>query len=94
MKYIIVIAVLLAAGCAQRTPISVTPILNCPQPAALALTPAPPLPPISALSGEDPSAVIGILSEALAQDSRAYGDEAVKREILIDHGVRLCGWTR
>ena len=91
---VIIVAVLVMAACASRPQIDARPLVDCPQPAAGALSPPVPLPDVSSLPGADPSAVVGALSEALILDGKVYDGEVDKRETLIDHGVRLCGWTR
>lgn len=92
---LVVFAVLLSfvVACAP-TPIDVRTNVNCPQPAAEALSAPEPLPQVPPLDGSDPASVIGKLSETLAADVKPYEDEKSKRRALIDHGVRLCGWTR
>lgn len=80
-------------SCAER-PINVMPLVNCSQPTTLSLSPPVSLPQVPRLPGDDPSMVVGILSETAALDAKLYQDEVAKREELIDHGVRLCGWTR
>lgn len=80
-------------SCAER-PIEVNRNVDCPQPASQALSRAEGLKGLPALPGDDPSAVVGILTQALAEDADAYAELEGKFETLVDHGVRLCRWSR
>lgn len=93
-KILAVVTASLVAACARGPSIDVDTNVVCPQPAAAALSPPVPLPRVPDLPGTDPASVVGELSAILALDTDIHGDEVDKRETLIDHGVRLCGWTR
>lgn len=86
-------ATLFLVACADK-PLEVNTNVNCPQPATATLSRPEALPLVPQLPGEEPTLVIGALSETLNEDVRVYGNEVDKRNALIDHGVRFCGWTR
>lgn len=92
VAFIVVLMVAALAACATKPPV-VNAQINCPQPTAEALSSRQPLPRIPVLS-TDPGEAIGALSVVIASDEAAYDTETKKRETLIEHGVRLCGWTR
>ncbi len=84
--------VLFLAGCGSM-PVTVMPLINCPQPSADALAPAVALP-IAPMLSSDPSETIHVLSDIIATDTSVYVGEVSKRQALIDFGVKECKWMR
>jgi hypothetical protein len=91
--FVLVFLLAVICACAER-PINVETNVICPQPPAATLSPAERLTAVPALPGDDPSAVIGVLSETIVKDTETYGNEVDKRETLVQFGVERCGWTR
>lgn len=87
---VVVAAVLSACG---GNPPPVLTLTDCPQPAAEALSAPELLPGVTTIPAEAADA-INALSVTLERDEDVHGAEVDKREALIAHGVRFCGWTR
>jgi hypothetical protein len=91
------IAILMLTACGGRMPdINVNALTNCPQPSAEALARSPQSPAIPPLAqtADMPEETIRLLGEVIAIDQVQLSDVKRKHETLVDHGVRLCGWTR
>lgn len=93
MKFMIILVSALLVSCGAM-PIDVHTNVLCPQPAAETLSPPKPLSQLPRLPGDEPSTVIGIFAQTAALDTAIYQSEVDKRQKLIEHGVKLCGWVR
>lgn len=93
LPFLLLGCALFIASCSSMPKITVDAKVDCPQPTAEALSRPETLPQVPALSS-DPSETIRILSEVVASDVKPFQDEVDKRQVLIDHGVKFCGWTK
>lgn len=91
---VLVVVAIILLGCANKE--TIKPVVNvvCPQPAAAALSPSETLAIVPEHPDQNPDIALGQYGEALVRDNAVYAREVDKRETLIDHGVRFCGWTR
>jgi len=95
LVFIALVVVLCVAGlsaCADNPP-PVIALSDCAQPSAEALSAPERLPRLPAPS-TDAADEINALSVTLERDEDVHDAEIDKRETLIAHGVRFCGWTR
>lgn len=81
------------SACGGKPPPPVLALSDCAQPSAEALSAAERLPRLPAPSA-DPREEIDALTLTLERDEDVHDAEIDKRETLIAHGVRFCGWSR
>lgn len=91
--FVVLLLFPILVACARTPPINPVVRMDCAQPATDALAPAQPLPLLPKLSPQ-PDVAVTQQNQVLAGDASAFDREAKRRETLIDHGVKFCGWVR
>lgn len=92
MRFATLAVALLLGACATKSAPAVTPIIDCPQPAAETLA-APPKLPLVPLLPADPALAVGVLASVIEADRETYGNLADRHNTLINHGATRCRWT-
>jgi len=92
IAFVVVVCVAGLSACAKKPP-PVLALSDCAQPSAEALSAPERLPRLPAPATDSGEEIHG-LTVTLERDEDIHDAEIDKRETLIAHGVRFCGWTR